>query len=66
MKKKITPLLLCLSLAGVSFAGADQIVLKNGDRITGTVISAEKGLLTLKTDYAEKIELKTDAVRNNR
>ena len=63
MKKKITPLLLCLSLAGVSFAGADQIVLKNGDRITGTVISAEKGLLTLKTDYAEKIELKTDAVQ---
>jgi len=54
-------LLLLLSCA--PFAFADQILLKNGDRITGTVIDANNGVLSVKTDYAEKIQIKMDAVQ---
>ena len=36
-------------------AAADQVMLKNGDRITGTVLRMDQGVLTLKTDYAEKL-----------
>ena len=55
-----------------SFTGksvADEVFLKNGDRITGQVISMEKGKLIFEAFYAGKIhidwaevsELKTDA-----
>ena len=37
---------------------ADQVILKNGDRLTGTVISMEKGKLVLKTSYAGKLNIK--------
>ena len=48
---------------------ADEVYLKNGDRITGQVISMEKGKLIFEASYAGKIhidweevsELKTDA-----
>lgn len=54
---------LCLSLWAQG-ADADQIILKNGDRLTGTVVRVEKGVLTLKTDYAEKLEINADAVQS--
>jgi len=55
------------SLTGKSVA--DVLYLKNGDRITGQVITMEEGKLTFETSYAEEIhvdwaevsELKTDA-----
>ena len=48
---------------------ADEVYLKNGDRITGQVISMEEGKLIFEASYAGKInidwaevsELKTDA-----
>lgn len=58
---------LALGMAATFFvqtAAADQILLKNGDRLTGTVIKAENGILTLKTAYAEKLEIQTDAVQS--
>lgn len=48
----------------VPAALADQILLKNGDRLTGTVVKAEQGVLTLKTAYAEKLEIQADAVQS--
>ena len=45
-------------------AAADQIILKNGDRVTGTVIKVDKGVLILKTDYAEKLEISAEAVQS--
>ena len=39
-------------------AGADQVVLKNGDRLTGSVVSMEKGKLVLKTSYAGELSIK--------
>jgi putative salt-induced outer membrane protein YdiY len=44
-------------------AQADEILLKNGDRISGTVISKSGKLLEIKTAYAEKIVIKWDAVQ---
>jgi len=58
---------LAVLLAALFFAqgaAADQILLKNGDRLTGTVVKAEKGILTLKTAYAEKLEIQADAVQS--
>ncbi|MHC4605878.1 MAG: DUF481 domain-containing protein [Planctomycetota bacterium] len=41
----------------------DEVVLDNGDRITGEVLGAADGKLFLKTPYAEKVELEMAAVR---
>jgi len=48
-------LLLCLAPALASRAAADQIVLNNGDRITGTIDSADAGKLTILSPIAGKI-----------
>jgi putative salt-induced outer membrane protein YdiY len=39
------------------FATADEVRLKNGDRLTGQVVSMEAGTLVLKTAYAGKIAI---------
>lgn len=41
---------------------ADELKLKNGDRLTGTIIKADGKTLTLKTDYAGTINISTDAI----
>ena len=52
--------LLCL-LAG-SFVLADQITLKNGDRISGTVIKKDGDKLTVKNDFMGEVTLPWNAV----
>jgi putative salt-induced outer membrane protein YdiY len=58
---------LCLLiLCGFIFflpALADQVSLKNGDRLSGTIIKSDGKILTLHTDYAGDLELKWDAVQ---
>jgi putative salt-induced outer membrane protein YdiY len=44
-------------------ASADQVTLKNGDRLTGTIVKSDGKSLLLKTDSAGEITLKWDAVR---
>ena len=41
-------LFVCLS---VSAAWADQVVLKNGDRVTGSIVKKDAKNLTIKTDH---------------
>jgi putative salt-induced outer membrane protein len=41
---------------------ADQVTLKNGDHLTGTITKSDGKTLVLKTDYAGEITLKLDAV----
>ncbi|MBS1828768.1 MAG: DUF481 domain-containing protein [Acidobacteria bacterium] len=41
---------------------ADQIVLKNGDRLTGSIIKSDKKSLTLKTEFAGTVEVQWDAI----
>jgi len=61
------PLFLLLVLQaltwGPRFAEADQLTMNNGDRLTGTVVKAEKGLLTLKTEYSDELQIRLDHIR---
>jgi len=42
---------------------ADQLVLKNGDRLTGSITKADGKQLVIKTDYAGDITVKFDAIQ---
>ena len=53
--------LLIVILAPAVFA--DQVTLKNGDRLTGTIISSDTKALVLKTDYADAVTIKWDFVQ---
>src|SRR5450759_3093125 len=45
-----------LGLIGLS-AFADQVTLKNGDRLTGKILTSDEKSLTLKTDYAGELKI---------
>jgi Protein of unknown function, DUF481 len=47
---------------GVASARADQVTLKNGDRLSGAIVKADGKTLILKTDYAGELTLKWSAV----
>lgn len=51
-----------LSLAVAPLLRADTVVLKNGDRLTGTAVKLEGGKLTFKTAYADAIAIAWDQV----
>ena len=53
--KWFAAMVLCLTPAAVIPATADQIVLNNGDRITGTIDSADAGKLIIVSPIAGKI-----------
>jgi len=58
-------LLLVTSLTAFSsFVFADQVTLKNGDRLTGTVVKSDGKTLVLHTDAADDVTLKMDAIRD--
>ena len=44
-------------------AFADQIVLKNGDRLTGSITKSDGKQLVIKTDYAGDVTVKFDAIQ---
>ncbi len=46
--------------AGECFA--DKVLLKNGDRIRGKVVSAKDGVLTFSTKYSEKLKIKISEI----
>jgi putative salt-induced outer membrane protein YdiY len=54
-------LVFLLISAGQLFA--DEILLENGDRLTGTVIKLEGGKLTLKTEYAGEIQIPVEKIK---
>ncbi len=43
---------------------ADQVTLKNGDRLTGSITTADDKSLNLKTDYAGDLTIKWDSVES--
>ncbi len=53
-------------LAAMAFcaftAQADEVILKNGDKISGVILNKSGKMLEIKTDYAEKVVIKWDAV----
>jgi putative salt-induced outer membrane protein len=59
--KILTAIFLFVSLACTAKAGT--ILLKNGDRLTGTIERSDAKQLTLKTDYAGEIKVQLSAVK---
>lgn len=47
-----------------SFLFADQVTLKNGDRLTGTVVKSDGKTLVLHTDAADDVTFKMDAIQD--
>src|ERR1039457_7077054 len=56
-------LLVCL---GASAAWADQVVMKNGDRVTGSIIKKDGKNLTIKTDHFGVVTTSWDQVESVR
>jgi putative salt-induced outer membrane protein len=46
----------------VSVLYGDQVVLKNGDRLTGTILKSDAKTLTLKSEFAGQVTIQWDAV----
>lgn len=58
-------LLLCLLLLGSMLSGAlyaDEVRLKNGDRLTGTIVKSDAKTLVMKSDLAGEVNIQWDAV----
>jgi putative salt-induced outer membrane protein len=61
-KFEMLSLIVFLGLTSALFA--DQVTLKNGDRLTGTVVKSDGKTLVLHTDAAGDITLKFDAIQD--
>ena len=53
-------MLLVLLCSG--YALADEVILTNGDRLSGKIIDVRDGILTLETGYSEPVKLEFEAV----
>lgn len=63
MLHKFQPLTLLAVFALASASFADQVTLKNGDRLTGTVVKSDGKTLVLHTDAAGDVTLQFDAIQ---
>jgi putative salt-induced outer membrane protein YdiY len=61
VRKKLA---VCFVLLLAIPALADQIVLKNGDRLTGSITKSDGKQLVIKTDYAGDVTVKFDAIQS--
>jgi small nuclear ribonucleoprotein (snRNP)-like protein len=43
-------------------ARADQVTLKNGDRLTGTIVKSDAKIMLIKTEFAGEVSVQWDAV----
>ena len=59
---KTTASVLFLSLCAGSVLNAEQVSLKNGDRLSGTILSMDGKKLVLKTAYAGEVSIDWDSV----
>ena len=63
--KSVSSVLAVLSVLLVfGQASADEVWLKNGDHLTGKVVSLDSGLLVFKTSYAGDLSIKWEEVAN--
>ena len=58
---RILSVVLVFSFCGVSFG--DQIVLINGDRLTGTITKSDAKMLAIKTEFAGDVTVQWPAVQ---
>ncbi len=59
-KKFVVGLILLLAIPAL----ADQVVLKNGDKLTGSITKSDGKELIIKTDYAGDVTVKFDAIQS--
>jgi len=64
MRKKVFFIVFMMSYASSPCLAAEEILLKNGDRISGSVIRMEENKLTIKTSYAGEIVIDWQEVAN--
>ena len=60
MRRSVLSLLVLFLLASATFA--DQVTLKNGDRLSGNIVSGDGKTLLLKTDFAGDVTIQWDAI----
>ncbi len=60
--KILTPVLFAAVLLAVPLLRADTVVLKNGDRVSGTAVKLEGGKLVFKTAYADVVTIAWDQI----
>src|SRR5579862_7322200 len=60
MRRSVLSLLLLFVSASLAFA--DQVTLKNGDRISGKIESSDTKSLLLKSDFAGDVTIQWDAI----
>lgn len=56
-RTRISAALFCALFASTAALRADEVLFKNGDRLTGTVVSADGGKLTIKTAVAGEVKV---------
>lgn len=61
MRRALIALSLAIVLSSTVFA--DQVVLKNGDRLTGTILKSDGKDLVLKTEFIGEVTIRWDAVQ---
>ncbi len=61
--KMFLSVVVCLIVFAVQ-ATADTIKLKNGDRLTGTIIKSDEKALVIKTEYAGPVTVNWDAIQD--
>ena len=58
---------LLIAIATLAFSGpqliADQVVLSNGDRLTGTIVDSDGKTLIMKSAFAGEVKIQWDAIR---
>jgi hypothetical protein len=61
MRRSFLSLLVLLFLF-VSAAHADKVTLKNGDRLSGTIVNGDGKILLVKTEFAGDVTIQWDAI----
>lgn len=64
ISRKLSAAVLIMFIFVVYPAEADEILLKNGDKITGTIINKTGDTLEIKTEYSDKISIKWGAIES--
>jgi len=54
-------LFVLINIAGPIYA--DQVVLENGDKLTGTVVNIDNGILTFSTDYSDPVKIQSSKIK---
>ena len=52
-----------IMMLGCTLLFADQVTLKNGDQLTGSIVSADGKILTLKSEFAGEVKIQWDAIQ---